>query len=199
MSESTRNLHASPAIVSREDREKLLGQSGSVLWFTGMSGSGKSTLARQVEAELIGCGRLAYVLDGDIVRRGLCSDLGFSEEDRSENIRRVSELAAILADVGIIVLSAFISPFRSDRAQARDRIGSARFIEIFVDAPLEVCESRDPKGLYRKARSGEIKSFTGIDSSFEPPEAAGLHLKTDRQSIAECVAEVLGALKNYSV
>ena len=194
MSDTTRNLSHCPGSVTRADREKLLGQKGVVLWFTGLSGSGKSTLANAVEAELSARGRLSYVLDGDVVRTGLCSDLGFSDEDREENIRRVGELASVLADAGIIVLSAFISPFRRDRDRIRKLLGSGRFIEIFVDAPLEVCEQRDPKGLYKKARAGEIESFTGIDSEYEAPQSPEVHLKSDALSVEESVKEILQAI-----
>ncbi|MBM4060860.1 MAG: adenylyl-sulfate kinase [Planctomycetes bacterium] len=194
MTSPERNLQRHDGTVSRRDRERLLGQRGAVVWFTGLSGSGKSTVARAVEQLLHGAGRLAYVLDGDNVRHGLCADLGFSAADRTENIRRIGHVAALLADAGLIVLTAFISPFRSDRAQARAVIG-ADFVEIHVDAPLDVCEQRDPKGLYRKARAGQLPEFTGIDSPYEPPERPDLRLPTGSQSLAESAAAVAALLR----
>jgi adenylylsulfate kinase len=187
--EPARNIVRHDGVVGRGDRERLLGQRGCVVWFTGLSGSGKSTVARAVEERLFRAGRLVYVLDGDNVRHGLCSDLGFGDRDRTENIRRIGHVGALLADTGAIVLTAFISPFRADRARARDAIG-ADFVEVFVDAPLTVCESRDPKGLYRKARAGQIAEFTGISSPYEPPEHPDLHLRTGERSLAECAADV---------
>ncbi|MBX3462904.1 MAG: adenylyl-sulfate kinase [Planctomycetes bacterium] len=182
-----RNLTRHAGSVSRRDRERLLGQRGAVVWFTGLSGSGKSTVAHALEARLAAAGRLTYVLDGDNVRHGLCKDLGFSPADRSENIRRVGEVAALLVDAGVLVLTSFISPYRRDRAQARAILG-ADFVEVFVDAPLEVCEARDPKGLYRRARSGAIPEFTGVTAPYEPPEHPDLHLRTATRSLADCVA-----------
>ncbi len=155
-----------------------------MVWFTGLSGSGKSTLACAVEERLARAGRLVYVLDGDNVRHGLCSDLGFSPADRTENIRRVSHVAALLADAGVLVLTSFISPYRSDRSQARTIIGEA-FLEVFVDAPLDVCEARDPKGLYKKARAGQIPEFTGISAPYEAPEHPDLHLRSGSTPVAE--------------
>jgi len=148
----------------------MLGQRGAVVWLTGLSGSGKSTVAYALEAALAGRGRLAYVLDGDNLRHGLNGDLGFGCRDREENIRRVGEVAALLADAGIVAVAALISPYAKDRDRVRDRVGE-RFFEVFCDTPLEVCESRDPKGLYRRARAGEISGFTGIDDPYEAPEA----------------------------
>jgi adenylylsulfate kinase len=176
-------------VITRRDREQVLGQRGGVVWFTGLSGSGKSTVARALEERLAGEGRLVYVLDGDNVRHGLCSDLGFSAADRTENIRRISHVAALFADAGVLVLTAFISPFRTDREAARAVIG-ADFVEVFVDAPLAVCESRDPKGLYRQARAGKLADFTGIGSPYEAPEHPELHLQTGTQSLADAVAAV---------
>jgi len=179
---------------SREDRERALGQRGCVVWFTGLSGSGKSTVAREVERRLTARGRLVYVLDGDNVRHGLCSDLGFSDEDRTENIRRIGEAAALFVDAGLIVLAAFISPFRSDRARARKIVGDDRFLEIHVDAPLATCEGRDPKGLYAKARRGEIREFTGVDSAYEAPERPDLLISTADSDVATSAAAVVNAL-----
>jgi adenylyl-sulfate kinase len=172
---------------------RRLGQRGCVVWFTGLSGSGKSTVARALEESLAAEGRLVYVLDGDNIRTGLCSDLGFTAADRSENIRRIGHVAALFADAGAIVLTAFISPFRSDRAQARAIVG-ADFLEVFVDAPLNVCETRDPKGLYKKARAGQIAEFTGISSPYEPPERPELHLHNGERPLASVLADVRAAL-----
>ena len=162
------NIHWHDHTVSREAKEKLFKQQGKVLWFTGLSGSGKSTIANATEHKLHELGYKTMVLDGDNIRMGLCKDLGFSPQDRSENILRISEVAKLFAESGTIVLTAFISPYREDREMARSIIGPD-FIEIFVDTPLDVCEARDPKGLYKKARAGEIKGFTGIDSPYEAP------------------------------
>lgn len=180
---------------SREDRERLLAQRGGVVWLTGFSGAGKSTLARALQQALHTEGRLAQVLDGDLVRNGLCSDLDFSPASRSENIRRVAEVAALLVDTGVIVLAAFVSPYRADRARARDTVGSDRFVEVFVDAPLAACEARDPKGLYQKARKGQLRGFTGIDAPYEPPESPDLTLRTAEQSVETCVVLLLDLLR----
>jgi len=190
MTDSPRNIVRHEGVISRQDRERLLGQRGCVAWFTGLSGSGKSTVARKVEERLTQAGHLVYVLDGDNVRHGLCSDLGFSDADRTENIRRIGHVAALLCDAGAIVLTAFISPFRKDRAQVREVVGAADFLEIFIDAPIDVCESRDPKGLYKKARAGVIPEFTGITSPYEPPEQPALQLPTGQLSLTECAASV---------
>ena len=195
MTDSPRNIVRHEGVVTRADRERLLGQRGCVAWFTGLSGSGKSTVSRVVEEKLAADGRLVYVLDGDNVRHGLCADLGFSDDDRKENIRRIGHVAALMADTGAIVLTAFISPFRSDRQQVRDVVGDHDFLEVFVDAPLDVCESRDPKGLYKKARAGQIPEFTGISSPYEPPESPAVHLKTGELSLDECAAAVQDMLK----
>ncbi|MDP3469726.1 MAG: adenylyl-sulfate kinase [Daejeonella sp.] len=172
-------------------REKLLNQRSLVLWFTGLSGSGKTTLSDAMEEELFKREYKTYILDGDKIRDGLCKDLGFSEEDRTENIRRVGEVANLMRDSGLIVLSAFISPFAKDREVVRETIGAENLVRIFVDCPLEVCEQRDVKGLYKKARSGEIKKFTGISSPFEIPEESELVLKTAEHSIEELVGTIL--------
>jgi len=195
MSDTPRNIVRHEGVVSRGDRERLLGQRGCVAWFTGLSGSGKSTVSRVVEDKLTAAGKLVYVLDGDNVRHGLCADLGFSDADRTENIRRIGHVAALMADTGAIVLTAFISPFRSDRQQVRDVVGDRDFLEVFVDAPIEVCESRDPKGLYKKARKGEIPEFTGISSPYEAPEAPAVHLRTGELSLDECAAAVQATLE----
>ena len=191
---TTRHLIFDQGSVSRDDRERLLGQRACVVWFTGLSGSGKSTLAREVERRLAARGRLVYVLDGDNVRHGLCADLGFSDADRAENIRRISEVAALLVDAGLIVLTAFISPFRADRARARGIVGAGRFVEVHVDTPLAECERRDPKGLYAKARRGEIPQFTGIDSAYEAPEQPELRIETAGMPIETSAERVVSHL-----
>ena len=170
-------------IATRHERNQ---HTGGVLWFTGLSGSGKSTLAFTLEEVLFREGFQVYVLDGDNVRGGLNRDLGFSPDDRAENIRRIGEVAALFADAGLICISAFISPYRADRATAREAAGD-KFHEVFVDASVETCERRDPKGLYQKARRGEIPDFTGISAPYEAPESAELEINTDERSIAECI------------
>lgn len=163
------NVHRQALSINREDRERLNGHQGKVIWFTGLSGSGKSTLANALEKELHAQGKRTYILDGDNIRQGLNKDLGFTDADRVENIRRVVEVAKLMMDAGLIVMTAFISPFRAEREMARELIGDENFIEVFVDTPLEVCEQRDPKGLYKKARSGQLPNMTGINSPYEPP------------------------------
>ena len=180
--------------VTAEDREKLLNQKGCVIWFTGLSGSGKSTLANAVEHVLHQQRHHTYVLDGDNVRHGLNKNLGFSPEDREENIRRVGEVAKLFADAGTVVMTAFISPYRADRDQARGLIVEGRFVEVFVDCPLEVCEERDTKGLYKKARAGEIKEFTGISAPYEPPLNPEVTVNTAELSIKECAETIVSAL-----
>lgn len=165
-----------------------------MVWLTGLSGAGKSTLAAAVEAALIRAGHAACVLDGDNLRHGLNADLGFSREDRRENIRRAGEIAALFADAGLIVITAFISPYRAGREAAREAIGAARFLEVFLDAPLAVCERRDPKGLYRRARAGEIAEFTGISAPYEPPEAPALTLDTAREELAVSARRIVELL-----
>lgn len=181
--------------VEREHREKLLNQKAVLLWFTGLSGSGKSTVASLLEKRLHEMGKLTYLLDGDNVRHGLNSDLGFSEEDRIENIRRVGEVSKLIVDAGVITISTFISPFKEDRENVRKLLGKD-FIEVFTDCPLEVCEERDPKGIYKKARKGEIKNFTGIDSPYEKPENPEITVSTHLNSLEECVELIISYLKN---
>jgi adenylylsulfate kinase len=178
-------------LVSRQEQERLLNQTGKVLWFTGLSGSGKSTIAEALERQLFNQGYFVKVLDGDNVRSGINKNLGFSLEDRKENIRRIAEVAKLFSDSGVIVLCSFVSPTIEIRELARDIINPDDFNEIFVDTPLAICEARDVKGLYKKARSGEIKGFTGIDSPFEAPENPSLVLKTENKSIAECMTEAM--------
>ncbi|AYO17480.1 adenylyl-sulfate kinase [Vibrio owensii] len=187
------------ATVTNQQRAELKKQKPVVLWFTGLSGSGKSTVANAVESQLLALGKHSYLLDGDNVRHGLNSDLGFSDEDRVENIRRIGEVAKLFVDSGSIVLTAFISPFISDRQQVRDLLDEGQFLEVFIDTPLEVCESRDPKGLYKKARSGEIKNFTGISSDYEAPVNPEIHVKTAECSVEECAKQVVDKLiqSNY--
>ncbi|MEK8019366.1 MAG: adenylyl-sulfate kinase [Candidatus Parabeggiatoa sp.] len=178
------------ATVTRQRRAKLNHHQSILLWFTGLSGAGKSTLAHALEERLYQMGSHTFVLDGDNVRQGLCGDLGFSNEDRIENIRRVSEVSKLFLEAGVIVLTAFISPFQADRRKARNLVGDD-FVEIYCDCPLSVCEDRDVKGLYRRAKAGEIKYFTGISSPYEEPEQAELVIKTGEKSIDECVDQIL--------
>lgn len=181
--------------ITKQTRAERLGQTPCVLWFTGLSGAGKSTIAGKVEQRLFEAGALSYLLDGDNVRHGLCGDLGFSDADREENIRRVGEVGRLMVDAGLIVLTAFISPFRSDREGVRALLEGGEFLEVFVDAPLDVCEGRDPKGLYRKARAGEIPHFTGIDSDYQAPESPEIHLDTARHTADECADQVVAHLR----
>ncbi|HKJ75722.1 MAG TPA: adenylyl-sulfate kinase [Gammaproteobacteria bacterium] len=185
--------------VSREMREGRLGQRSAVLWFTGLSGAGKSTVAHAAEKRLADMGCLTYVFDGDNVRHGLCGDLGFSIEDRKENIRRIGEMVKLFADAGVISLTAFISPLRADRRGVRDLLGDGDFIEVYCRCSLDVCEERDVKGLYQKARAGEIQEFTGISSPYEEPEDPELVLETDRMSIDECVDRIVETLRERGV
>jgi len=180
--------------IGKEDRIRLLDQKPLVLWFTGLSGSGKSTLAGALEAELYNKGFNTYLLDGDNVRSGLNRDLDFSEIGRVENIRRLGELSKLFVDSGLIVLTAFISPFRSDRDSVRALLQEGEFMEIFVDTPLEICEQRDVKGLYKKARAGKIPNFTGIDSPFEKPDAPEIRITTHDRSVEEAISELLTIL-----
>ncbi|HEY9008804.1 adenylyl-sulfate kinase [Ohtaekwangia sp.] len=177
--------------VSKEQREALSKQRARLIWFTGLSGSGKSTLAVQLEAQLHAEGFKTYLLDGDNVRAGLNKDLTFTDEGRVENIRRIGEVSKLLLDAGVIVLSAFISPFHADREQVKNIVGAENYIEVFVDTPLEVCEQRDVKGLYKKARAGEVKNFTGIDSPYEAPERADIVIPTDRVPVEEAVEQLM--------
>lgn len=193
----TTHIHPHEGKIKRSDRERLMEQRGVTLWFTGLSGAGKSTLAVATEEALYEQGYLTYILDGDNIRSGINSNLGFSPEDRTENIRRIAEIAKLYRDTGIINLTAFISPYREDRQLAR-RLADGDFIEVHVDAPLDICEERDPKGLYKKARSGEIKDFTGIDAPYEAPEKPEIYVNSDEQSIAECVEQVMEYLKHHA-
>ena len=186
------------AQVTRPMREQKNGHRGAVLWFTGLSGAGKSTLAHAVEERLFELGAKTFVIDGDNVRHGLCSDLGFSDEDRIENIRRVGELAGLFVQAGLLTLTAFISPFRADRERARKILGDD-FIEIHCDTSLEICESRDVKGLYKKARAGEIPAFTGISSPYEAPESPEISVNTGSDDLEVCVQQVIDYLQTCGV
>lgn len=196
MSVKSKNITWHDGQVSRTSREELLQQQGVTIWFTGLSGSGKSTVAVVAEAALREQGRLTYILDGDNIRQGLNNNLGFSPADRSENIRRIGEVAKLFTDAGVIVLTAFISPYREDRDQVREIMASGDFLEVHVSADVETCEKRDVKGLYKKARAGEIPNFTGISAPYEAPEKPELVMDTGAQSVDESVAQLLGFLQD---
>jgi len=189
------NITWHQALVTQEDRERRNGYKGTVLWLTGLPSSGKSTLAHEVELQLFRRGCNAYVLDGDNLRHRLNRNLGFSPEDRKENIRRVGEVASLFADAGVIVLAAFISPYLEDREQARSLNKEGRFVEIFVKCSLETCGQRDPKGLYKRARAGEIRGFTGIDAPYEEPERPEIVVETDKNSLEECARQIISYLE----
>jgi adenylylsulfate kinase len=180
--------------ISKADRANLKNQQPCLLWYTGLSGSGKSTVANAVDAMLFERGCHSYLLDGDNVRHGLNGDLGFSDDERIENIRRISEVAKLFIDSGLIVSTAFISPFATDRTVASKLLNEGEFIEVYIDTPIAVCEQRDPKGLYKKARAGEIKDFTGIDSTYDIPTSPSIHVKTDEKSIEQCAVQVIDFL-----
>ncbi len=181
--------------IKKEDRQRLKGHKSAILWFTGLSGSGKSTVAHKLEEKLFEMGIHTYVLDGDNIRTGLNKDLGFSAEDREENIRRIGEVAKLFVDAGIMVLSAFISPYIKDRETVRNLVNEGEFIEIYVKCPLEVCEQRDVKGLYKKAREGIIKNFTGIDDPYEEPLNPEIVVETDKETLEESVNKIINYLK----
>ena len=190
------NVHWHQGEITGEDRHSLLGQKGATLWFTGLSGSGKSTIAVALEKALFQRGKLTYRLDGDNVRLGINKNLGFSAEDRTENIRRIGEIAKLFVDAGVIALSSFISPYQVDRQRVRELHAESGypFVEIFVDCALSTAEERDPKGLYKKARAGEIKNFTGIDDPYEAPQSPEIHLRTDQMSLDEEVEIIIDYL-----
>jgi len=190
------NVHWQALEVTKAARAAMKQQQARCLWFTGLSGSGKSTIANLLEKRLHADGKHTYILDGDNVRHGLNRDLGFTEEDRVENIRRVAEVAKLLVDAGMIVIVAFISPYRAERRLARNLFDNGEFVEIFVDTPLEECERRDVKGLYAKARRGELKNFTGIDSAYEPPQAPEIHLKTVEAKPEACIDQIVHLLRS---
>ena len=181
--------------IKKEDRKKSYDHKPAIIWFTGLSGSGKSTLASALEYKLHKAGFKTYILDGDNIRSGLNKGLTFSDDDRKENIRRIAEVAKLFVDAGIVVLTAFISPFKEDRATARNLVESGEFIEVFVDCPLEICEQRDVKGLYKKARKGEITKFTGIDSPFEKPETPEITIPTHQLPLEESVDRLFNFVK----
>jgi bifunctional enzyme CysN/CysC len=189
------NIFWSEGKITREAREQRNRHKGAILWLTGLSGAGKSTVATELERELFAKGLHTYILDGDNIRHGLSANLGFSPEDRTENIRRVAEVARLLMDAGVLVITAFISPYRDDRRLARSLVNEGEFVEVYVDAPLAVCEQRDPKGLYKKARAGQIANFTGVSAPYEPPDQPELVVYTDKQTPAECVAHIIDFLK----
>jgi adenylylsulfate kinase len=197
MSGSPKSKHIvwSEGHITREHRRELLGHGAGTVWFTGLSGSGKSTLAHAVESELNERGTLAYVLDGDNIRHGLNSNLGFGPDDRKENIRRIGEVAKLFNDAGVVVLTAFISPYRADRDTVRAKLPEGEFLEVYLDCPLDECERRDVKGLYARARAGEIPEFTGISAPYEPPDAPELTLRTDRLGLEECAKRVMEELR----
>ncbi|WP_375122498.1 adenylyl-sulfate kinase [Pseudomonas sp. LW8] len=182
--------------VSPQSRAQVKGQKPAVIWLTGLSGAGKSTIANALEQALVAKGKHTFLLDGDNLRMGLCKDLGFTDVDRVENIRRVAEVSKLLVDAGLIVITAFISPFHRDRALAREVIGSSEFVEVFINTSLEECERRDPKGLYGKARAGEIKNFTGIDSVYEAPTQADIAINTVDEALAVSIERLLAYLDN---
>lgn len=185
--------------VSKDERAKQKQQRPCVLWFTGLSGSGKSTIAGAVEQKLFELGHHTYLLDGDNVRHGLNNDLAFSDNDRIENIRRIGELSKLMIDAGLLVMTAFISPFKADRDMVRNLVQDHEFIEIFMDTPIEECERRDPKGLYKKARKGEIKNFTGVDSSYESPKSPEVSINSVSLNIEECADQVINYLRENRI
>lgn len=188
---SSKNLVWHPHSVTKENRSKHKQQQPFIIWFTGLSGAGKSTIASAVEQKLFSMGHHTYLLDGDNIRHGMNSDLGFSDQDRIENIRRIGEVSKLFTDAGIIVLTAFISPFKADRQLVRDLVGPNDFIEIHMDTTLEECIKRDPKGLYKKAKAGQIKNVTGIDSDYQAPESADIVIKTEDFNIEQCADIVI--------
>lgn len=185
--------------VTKDERSKQKQQRPCILWFTGLSGSGKSTISSAVEQKLFELGHHTYLLDGDNVRHGLNKDLGFSDVDRVENIRRIGEISKLMIDAGLLVMTAFISPFKVDRQLVKDLVQEHEFIEVYMDTALDVCEQRDPKGLYKKARSGQIKNFTGIDSGYEIPESPGITINTAELSIEECADVIITYLKDNKI
>lgn len=185
--------------INKNARARRLRQKPSIIWFTGLSGSGKSSSADALERVLFAMGCSTYLLDGDNMRQGLCSDLGFSDHDRAENIRRVGEVAKLMVDAGQIVIASFISPFRHERQMVRQMVEPGEFVEVYVNTPMAVCESRDPKGLYKRARAGEIRNFTGIDSPYEPPMDAEIELDTSDLNLDQMLAVLLGKLKRCGV
>lgn len=201
MIKSQHNIFWQDGEISRTDRERLIQQKGATLWFTGLSGSGKSTIAIALEKALYKRNTLSYRLDGDNIRFGINKNLGFSAEDRAENIRRIGEISKLFADCGTLTLSSFISPYRQDRDNVRDlhKQSGIHFVEVYVDCSLEVAESRDPKGLYKKARGGKIKNFTGIDDPYEPPKNPEIHLKTDQMTLEQEINAIILYLEQQGI
>jgi adenylylsulfate kinase len=201
MTEPQHNIHWQEGEISRTDRERLIQQKGATLWLTGLSGSGKSTIAIALEKALYKRNTLSYRLDGDNIRLGINKNLGFSAEDRAENIRRIGEISKLFADCGTLSLSSFISPYRQDRDNVRDlhKQSGIHFVEVYVDCSLEVAESRDPKGLYKKARGGKIKNFTGIDDPYEPPKNPEIHLKTDQMTLEQEINAIILYLEQQGI
>jgi adenylylsulfate kinase len=201
MTEPQHNIHWQEGEISRTDRERLIQQKGATLWFTGLSGSGKSTIAIALEKALYKRNTLSYRLDGDNIRLGINKNLGFSAEDRAENIRRIGEISKLFADCGTLSLSSFISPYRQDRDNVRDlhKQSGIHFVEVYVDCSLDVAESRDPKGLYKKARGGKIKNFTGIDDPYEPPKNPEIHLKTDQMTLEQEINTIILYLEQQGI
>ena len=196
---ATENIFEQKVDITKADRSKLKNQKPCVLWFTGLSGAGKSTIANALDKKLHEMGKHTYLLDGDNVRHGLSKDLGFTDEDRVENLRRVAEVSKLMVDAGLIVISAFISPFRSERQMARDLFSDDEFLEVFIDTPLEIAERRDVKGLYKKARAGELKNFTGIDSPYEQPESPELSLLSHKFSLDDLVQQTIQFLQGRDI
>lgn len=196
MTKKSENIFWQKTKVSKAERQSLNQHKSFILWFTGLSGAGKTSLATAMEQILYGQNKRTYILDGDNIRHGLNQDLGFSDQDRVENIRRVGEVAKLMIDAGVIVLTAFISPFRQDRNIVRSLVSEDEFIEVFVDCPLEVCEERDTKGLYKKARQGEIKNFTGIDSVYEKPQNPDIVVSTADHSLEDCCQKIMSIIKD---
>jgi adenylylsulfate kinase len=199
MSEKMANIVWNRATVTRAQRERLNGHKSLILWFTGLSGAGKSTLAHAVEERLHEMGCRTFVFDGDNVRHGLCGDLGFSEADRAENIRRIGEMTKLFIETGVIALAAFISPFRAEREKLRAQVAAGDFVEVYCRCPLAVCEQRDKKGLYARARAGEVQEFTGISSPYEPPEHPELVIDSDRESLEQSVDRIIDYLRGRNI
>lgn len=193
------NIAWHQASTNRQDKERRNGHKAAIIWFTGLSGSGKSTLAHALEARLFELGCNTYVCDGDNIRHGLCGDLGFSPEDREENIRRIGEVAKLFIEAGVIALTAFISPYRSDRQRARSLVTEGDFLEVYCRCSLGVCEERDVKGLYKRARAGEIKEFTGVSAPYEEPDAPEIIIDTDKHPVEDCVEQLLAFLRQRGI
>lgn len=193
---SAKNIFPTEQLLQRKHKERLLRQRGLVIWFTGLSGSGKTTIATALEKDLAKKGFLTQVLDGDNVRTGICNNLGFSEADRTENIRRIAEVAKLFLDCGVVVICCFVSPTKAIRSQAKAIIGKKDFVEVFVNTPIEICEKRDVKGLYAKARKGQIKDFTGVNAPFEAPAKPDIELKAGKLSVKDCVKKISKSIKN---